>query len=77
MGFRWAFNAATWHPTQDEFALALSCVQPEEQERISRFVFQRDAKLALAGIRFFPPLSDPAKAGSGERSIFRTQQKDF
>lgn len=31
-----------------EWLLGISCVQPEEKERIMKFVFKKDAKSALA-----------------------------
>lgn len=48
-GLRWAVNSTAWAPTVDDLAFALACVQPEERDRIGRFYFQRDAKLALLG----------------------------
>eukprot|EP00124_Ichthyophonus_hoferi_P005453 Ihof_evm3s794 gene=Ihof_evmTU3s794 len=49
MGLRWAFDVESWQPTIDELALAIACIQPEESKRITRFVYQKDALLALAG----------------------------
>lgn len=46
---RWAFNASAWKPTQEEILLASTCIQPEEKQRISKFVFQDDAKSSLIG----------------------------
>lgn len=46
---RWAFDIAKWKPSGAEWARALSSIQKEEQERIGRFVFKRDAKASLAG----------------------------
>lgn len=46
---RWAVNVARWIPTQSEWLAAAATVQPEEKERIGRFVFATDAKLAMAG----------------------------
>lgn len=46
---RWAFNIKAWHPKDDEIIAGSSYVQPEEKERISRYVFQDDAKSSLIG----------------------------
>jgi phosphopantetheine--protein transferase-like protein len=46
---RWAMNASQWKPTRDEWLCGMRCVQSEEQQRINRFVFKKDAKLALIG----------------------------
>jgi len=48
-GIRWAFNFGVWNPTREEWLLACRCIQPEEKDRIHRFVFKRDAKAAMAG----------------------------
>ena len=44
---RLAVKAKAWVPTQKEWSLAAQCVQPEEKERIGRFVFKKDAKSAM------------------------------
>lgn len=46
---RWAFNAKMWCPTHSEILAATSYIQKEEMERISKFVFQDDAKSSLLG----------------------------
>ncbi|ORX85622.1 4'-phosphopantetheinyl transferase [Basidiobolus meristosporus CBS 931.73] len=46
---RWAVNTSKWSPSEEEFEYLLRKVQPEEQQRIRKFHFKRDAKLALAG----------------------------
>jgi len=46
---RWAFDIAKWKPSGGEWSHALSSIQSEEQQRICRFVFKRDAKASLAG----------------------------
>ncbi|XP_066998736.2 L-aminoadipate-semialdehyde dehydrogenase-phosphopantetheinyl transferase [Anabrus simplex] len=46
---RWAFNTASWVPTDDQILIATSCIQQEEKTRIGRFVFQKDAKASLIG----------------------------
>lgn len=46
---RWAFNASAWQPTGAQTISASSYIQPEEKARISRYVFQNDAKSSLVG----------------------------
>ncbi|XP_025084968.1 L-aminoadipate-semialdehyde dehydrogenase-phosphopantetheinyl transferase-like isoform X2 [Pomacea canaliculata] len=46
---RIAVKAKTWSPSQYEWLLAAQCIQPEEKERIGRFFFKKDAKLAVVG----------------------------
>ncbi|KAK7097384.1 L-aminoadipate-semialdehyde dehydrogenase-phosphopantetheinyl transferase-like [Littorina saxatilis] len=46
---RLAVKAKAWVPTQKEWTLAAQCVQPEEKDRIGRFVFKKDAKSAIVG----------------------------
>lgn len=46
---RWMFNIKSWIPTKDEILLATSCVQREEKERLSKFVFKDDFKSSLIG----------------------------
>lgn len=46
---RWAFNTRFWSPTKSDWMLALSYIQPEEKERIGKFVFKKDGKSSLAG----------------------------
>ncbi len=46
-GVRRAFRFSKWKPTSEQWTLAAQCVQPEEKERIGRFVFQKDAKSAM------------------------------
>ncbi|GAB1601629.1 L-aminoadipate-semialdehyde dehydrogenase-phosphopantetheinyl transferase-like [Argonauta hians] len=48
-GLRLAFNFGVWSPLQSEWTLAAQCIQLEEKERISQFVFRKDAKAAMAG----------------------------
>lgn len=48
-GVRWAFNIKEWNPSASEFSHAISCVQPEEKDRLDRFVFRRDVKASLSG----------------------------
>ena len=46
-GVRWAMRYSKWAPTQEEWTLASCCVQPEEKNRIGRFVFKKDSKSAM------------------------------
>ncbi|XP_037569210.1 L-aminoadipate-semialdehyde dehydrogenase-phosphopantetheinyl transferase-like [Dermacentor silvarum] len=46
---RWAFNVRAWQPTREQWLYALRCVQPEEKERIQKFVFTKDAKASMIG----------------------------
>lgn len=49
LNIRWAFNASSWRPTMEQIISASSFIQLEEKKRISRFVFQNDAKSSLIG----------------------------
>ena len=46
---RWAVNHDLWFPTDEQFDRCLTLAQDEEQARIRRFVFRRDAKASLVG----------------------------
>lgn len=46
---RWAFACGSWKPSEEEWTLAGSSVQPEEKDRIRKFVFKKDAKSAMVG----------------------------
>lgn len=46
---RWAFNTRLWSPNKADWMTALSCIQPEEKERIGKYVFKKDAKSSIAG----------------------------
>lgn len=46
---RWAFNFKNWNPTEKDLLLATSSIQPEEKERIQKFVFKKDFKSSLIG----------------------------
>lgn len=48
-GVRWAFNFNAWNPTQADILLASSCIQPEEKQRLAKFVFKNDFKSSLIG----------------------------
>lgn len=45
----WVFNLKKWNPTEAEMLLATSCIQLEEKDRLSRFVFKNDVKSSLIG----------------------------
>ena len=40
-------DCGSWRPTQVDWCTAMACIQNEERERISKFVFQKDAKMSL------------------------------
>lgn len=64
LNVRWAFNAKTWKPTLDQIVAASSYIQTEEKLRISRYVFQDDAKSSLIGrliLRKFAHISNKIK----------------
>ncbi|XP_037124112.1 L-aminoadipate-semialdehyde dehydrogenase-phosphopantetheinyl transferase isoform X1 [Syngnathus acus] len=46
---RWAFRCASWTPGRADWLFAARCIQPEEKDRIGKFVFAKDAKSAMAG----------------------------
>lgn len=46
---RWFFNLSKWSPTHQEMMLATACIQPEEKERLAKFVFKKDFKSSLVG----------------------------
>ncbi|CAG8444391.1 2282_t:CDS:2 [Cetraspora pellucida] len=46
---RWALNVQDWNPSDEQYKKALLCIQPEERDRIERFKFFSDSKLALVG----------------------------
>lgn len=46
---RWCFNTTEWNPSEKDILLATSCVQKEEKDRLSRFVFKKDFKSSLIG----------------------------
>jgi 4'-phosphopantetheinyl transferase len=73
--FRYYINCNNWKPTQDGFTYATSCITKHELERIDKFVFQRDAKFALAGqllIRYL--LSKAFQCKSSLFEINRTER---
>ena len=84
MGFenglvRWAFNSELWRPSDEEWKRLLDAVQPEERARINRFVFKKDAKLALVGrilIRRFvcKHFNLGGKEGNRQVTLKRTKQ---
>lgn len=46
---RWAFDLASWRPTLTDLLLATSCIQPEEKQRLAKFVFRDDFNASLIG----------------------------
>lgn len=46
---RWAFDFISWKPTLNDLKLAVSLIQPEEKQRLAKFMFQEDFKASLAG----------------------------
>lgn len=46
---RWVFDCSNWFPSENEWSKASRSIQPEEKERIGRFVFKRDAKHSIIG----------------------------
>ncbi|XP_055528416.1 L-aminoadipate-semialdehyde dehydrogenase-phosphopantetheinyl transferase [Wyeomyia smithii] len=46
---RWAFDLAGWRPTVADLLLATSCIQPEEKQRLAKFVFRDDFNASLIG----------------------------
>lgn len=73
---RWAFDFKNWKPTLQELMTAVSLIQPEEKERIAKFVFQEDFKGSLIGrllMRYFVRCAlridnDKFKLGRDERN---------
>lgn len=53
---RWAFDFRSWKPSLQDLRVAVSLIQPEEKQRLSRFMFQEDFKASLCGrllMRYF------------------------
>ncbi|XP_058838245.1 L-aminoadipate-semialdehyde dehydrogenase-phosphopantetheinyl transferase [Topomyia yanbarensis] len=46
---RWAFDLTGWRPTFVDLLLATSCIQPEEKQRLAKFVFRDDFNASLIG----------------------------
>lgn len=46
---RWAFDLASWRPTLSDLMLATACIQPEEKQRLAKFVFRDDFNASLIG----------------------------
>ncbi|CAF1137985.1 unnamed protein product [Rotaria sordida] len=73
--YRYYINCNNWKPTRDEWIYATRCIIKTEVERIDRFIFQRDAKFALAGqllIRYL--LSQAFQRKSSSFQIQRTER---
>lgn len=72
---RWAFNFGRWNPTQPELLLATSCVQPEEKQRIAKFVFKKDFKSSLIGrLLMRKYIQTVTKLSYDEIKIFRDEK---
>lgn len=46
---RWAFDFLSWKPSLQDLKAAVSLIQPEEKQRLSKFMFQEDFKASLSG----------------------------
>lgn len=46
---RWAFDLFNWRPTLADLELATACIQLEEKERLSKFVFRDDFNSSIIG----------------------------
>lgn len=46
---RWAFDLFNWRPTFADLELATACIQCEEKERLSKFVFRDDFDASIIG----------------------------
>lgn len=46
---RWAFDFISWKPSLQDLKIAVSLIQSEEKQRLSKFVFQEDFKASLSG----------------------------
>lgn len=46
---RWAFDLFNWRPTLTDLELATACIQVEEKERLSKFVFREDFNASIIG----------------------------
>jgi len=74
-GIRLAFKSGSWKPTRQEWLLGTSCVQPEEKERILKFVFKKDAKSALIGrLMMRKVLSEQLKIPYNDVILNRTEK---
>uniref|UniRef100_A0A1B6KSW7 L-aminoadipate-semialdehyde dehydrogenase-phosphopantetheinyl transferase n=1 Tax=Graphocephala atropunctata TaxID=36148 RepID=A0A1B6KSW7_9HEMI len=46
---RWAFNCGNWSPSDKDWQLLASGLDAIDKEQVGKFVFQKDAKSAMAG----------------------------
>lgn len=46
---RWAFDLKSWRCTLNDIELATACIQAEEKERLSKFVYLDDFKASIIG----------------------------
>lgn len=73
--YRYYINCNNWNPTHDQWIYATRCITKNELERIDKFVFQRDAKFAIAGqllTRYL--LAQALECKSSEFNIQRTER---
>ena len=73
--YRFYINCNEWTPTRDEWMSATRCITETELERIHKFVFQRDAKFALAGQLLIRYLL--ARAFQRKSSSFEIRRTDY
>ncbi|XP_053399272.1 L-aminoadipate-semialdehyde dehydrogenase-phosphopantetheinyl transferase-like [Mercenaria mercenaria] len=72
---RWAFNTRQWEPTVTDWVRASQCVQPEEKQRIGKFVFKKDAKSSMIGrLMLRKMLHRVTKIPYGEIKLGRTDK---
>ena len=69
--FRYYINCEQWNPTRDQWIYASRCITNTELERIDKFVFQRDAKFALAGQLLIRYLLSKALQGPSSSFVIR------
>lgn len=46
---RWAFDLAAWKPSINELITATTLIQPEEKQRLAKFIFRDDFEASLIG----------------------------
>jgi len=73
--YRFYVNCNTWEPTRDQWIYATRCITKTELERIDKFIFQRDAKFALAGQLLIRYLL--AQAFQRKSSSFEIQRTEY
>jgi 4'-phosphopantetheinyl transferase len=73
--YRYYINCNNWNPTHDQWIYATRCITKTELERIDEFVFQRDAKFALAGQLLIRYLL--SQAFQRKSSTFEIQRNEY